>query len=237
MTNLKDHELVFVTENNRTIHYNDGDYIHIGSHDEAWTDEVMSKSSFIDRWLAEKDNTIVQFIPYIVCMREDGRIFSYRRKSGGETRLEGKRSIGIGGHVNSDDKPFEGSPSSDLDKQLQADLSKVTTPNTWDIVLNGAIREACEELSLERDYVRDHLIEVGTMYTPTDGSEKRTQAPKVGEVHLGIVYKLTIPDTTTLRPDEGMIQPGFLDDLNLDLNDFEYWSQLVIQNIEEINKI
>lgn len=233
----KNHELLLVTENNKSIHYSSVDYIHIGPHNEAWAEEVIAKSSFVERWLAEKDNHILQLIPYVICVAENGKVFSYRRKSGGETRLEGKRSIGIGGHVNSDDKAYVKPKNLTLDSRIEEELSKTMTPNSWDVVLNGAVREINEEVGLDEDYIRKNLVEVGTMYTPTDGSEKRTQAPKVGEVHLGIIYKLTVPEDMMLSPDEGMIEPGFIDPYSLDTDDFEFWSQLVLGNLDKIKTL
>jgi predicted NUDIX family phosphoesterase len=59
------------------------------------------------RWLprpeAENDPTHKQLIPYVV-LRWRGQVFHYRRgRSGGESRLHALRSLGIGGHICSDD--------------------------------------------------------------------------------------------------------------------------------------
>ncbi len=55
---------------------------------------------FMDREAAEQDPTHKQLIPYCV-FRCGERILHYTRgKSGGESRLHAKISVGVGGHVN-----------------------------------------------------------------------------------------------------------------------------------------
>ena len=55
---------------------------------------------FMDREAAEQDPSHKQLIPYCI-FRCGGRILHYTRgKSGGESRLHAKISVGVGGHVN-----------------------------------------------------------------------------------------------------------------------------------------
>jgi predicted NUDIX family phosphoesterase len=59
-----------------------------------------SNHFFMDRAAAEEDPTHKQLIPYCV-FRCGDRILHYTRgKSGGESRLHAKISVGVGGHVN-----------------------------------------------------------------------------------------------------------------------------------------
>lgn len=56
------------------------------------------------RWPLEYDTNYVQPIPYIVFVsKQNGKVLGYRRHSdevrNNESRLYGKRSIGVGGHV------------------------------------------------------------------------------------------------------------------------------------------
>lgn len=61
---------------------------------------------YLPRAEAEAEPSWKQLIPYIVVRDMGGRILRYRRgKSGGESRLHSKRSIGIGGHINPADGP------------------------------------------------------------------------------------------------------------------------------------
>ena len=58
---------------------------------------------FLPRGAAENDPTHKQLIPYLV-IRHGDRVLCYTRgKSGGETRLHARMSIGIGGHINDGD--------------------------------------------------------------------------------------------------------------------------------------
>jgi len=94
---------------------------------------------FIERSICEREEGLQQLIPYIIVKRR-GRVLLYDRGSkGGESRLSGKLSTGIGGHIN------------------DRDLSE-----TWslrDTVHRGAMRELMEETGLsERKYHEVSLI-------------------------------------------------------------------------------
>ena len=59
---------------------------------------------FVRRSDAETDPAYKQVIPYVIFAYEDS-VFAYRRgKSGGEERLHEQYSIGIGGHIEIDDR-------------------------------------------------------------------------------------------------------------------------------------
>jgi len=57
---------------------------------------------FADRARVEEDPSLKQIIPYALVVRNDD-VFRFRRCGGGEKRLVGKGSIGVGGHVNPED--------------------------------------------------------------------------------------------------------------------------------------
>ncbi len=58
---------------------------------------------FMPRDVAEVNEDFKQLIPYVV-LRHNGQVFHYTRGgSGGEKRLHAKRSIGIGGHISTED--------------------------------------------------------------------------------------------------------------------------------------
>jgi predicted NUDIX family phosphoesterase len=104
--------------------------------------------SFRPRDTVEEDPSLKQLIPYCV-FRHDGQIFNYRRGTEqGEGRLHSKRSIGIGGHISSEDTHAGGSP-----------------------YLEGMQREINEEVFLETEYtercvglINDDLTEVGAVH-------------------------------------------------------------------------
>lgn len=76
---------------------------------------------FADRARVEEDPSLKQIIPYAVVMREDN-VFRFRRRGGGEQRLIGLASVGVGGHVN--------------------------PPDAGDVILDALDRELTEELYL-----------------------------------------------------------------------------------------
>src|SRR5208337_4189957 len=58
---------------------------------------------YLNRSAAEQNKRYKQLIPYVLLMCQ-GRILRYRRgKAGGETRLHGLYSVGIGGHISEED--------------------------------------------------------------------------------------------------------------------------------------
>lgn len=112
----------------------------------------------------EEDLNRLQPIPYIAVRTKDGRYVTYARYKGGEARLEGRISIGLGGHVNDTDKSSSESYPSDI----------------W----NGAIRELSEkdEVSLPPDHYS--LAPFGICYLPTSPEN----------VHLGLFMTATLND-------------------------------------------
>lgn len=61
-----------------------------------------SGSLFLPRSDVESDPAYKQLIPYVILVHPSGYIYSYLRL-GGESRLNLKRSIGVGGHINPQD--------------------------------------------------------------------------------------------------------------------------------------
>ena len=101
--------------------------------------------SFQPRSQMEEDPSFKQLIPYVVLeyTGDDGevQVFRYTRGSGqGEKRLHAKKSIGIGGHISSED--------SDSD----------------DWYRTGMLRELNEELVIDAEY--DEAI-IGLIYDPS----------------------------------------------------------------------
>lgn len=61
---------------------------------------VRAHGRFLDRPLAEESPAFKQLIPYVV-VRDGERVFLMERTdAGGDARLHGKASIGVGGHLN-----------------------------------------------------------------------------------------------------------------------------------------
>jgi predicted NUDIX family phosphoesterase len=67
---------------------------------DALRDAVAREGRYIDRAVAEADAAYKQLIPYVV-VRDGARVFlMHRTDAGGDARLHGRASIGVGGHLN-----------------------------------------------------------------------------------------------------------------------------------------
>jgi len=84
-------------------------------------DRIYECGHFADRARVEEDPSLKQIIPYAVVVRDDD-VFRFRRRGGGERRLIGLASVGVGGHVN--------------------------PPDAGDVILDALERELTEELYL-----------------------------------------------------------------------------------------
>lgn len=72
---------------------------------------VMDKIEVKRRGDMEEDPTYKQLISYVITVDENDNILIYTRlKGGGETRLHGQSSIGVGGHMN----PIDGKIATEL---------------------------------------------------------------------------------------------------------------------------
>lgn len=89
-------------------------------------DSIKRFGFFIDRNVAEFDETIRQVIPYVLMSQDDKFLLLRRTNKQQEKRLHGKLSIGVGGHIT----PQDGD-----------------TP--WEAFLNGMEREMREEVNVE----------------------------------------------------------------------------------------
>lgn len=82
---------------------------------EALRVAVARHGRYLERPLAEEDPAHKQLIPYVV-VRDGARVFlMHRTEAGGDVRLHGKASIGVGGHLN---------PVDDGDDPLTAGLRR-----------------------------------------------------------------------------------------------------------------
>ncbi len=83
---------------------------------------LPGKSLFLARSRAEEDPSFKQIIPYAVVTSGD-RIFLFRRTSrGGEARLHGRHSIGVGGHIRPEGVPIERLIETGLIRELEEEL-------------------------------------------------------------------------------------------------------------------
>lgn len=111
-------------------------------------DIIISNHQFTPRPEAETDPSKKQVIPYVTLCRGDEIFYTRRLRKGGESRLHGLISLGIGGHIN-DEADGNGS----------------------DILARGLARELAEEVFIEqagvltpRGIINDDTNEVGSVH-------------------------------------------------------------------------
>jgi predicted NUDIX family phosphoesterase len=77
-------------------------YQPFGSPEDAreFLDRIRTHGFFVERERAEHTPVWKQIIPYCVVTNDEGILLMRRRAKGGEARLHGKLSIGVGGHIN-----------------------------------------------------------------------------------------------------------------------------------------
>lgn len=171
------------------------------------------KPYFKDRAEAETDETVKQIIPYIIIRLntegEDKYLVYQRSKKGGETRLMGKHSIGIGGHVNESDK-------------TPRDYVRNAPQPAIEAFYNCIRREIAEELEIE---LFPGYNFKGVLYDPSDA---------VGRVHFGFVIEMIAKNGNVKARDEAISDPHFVNLRNLKqmTDKLENWSRLVVENLE-----
>jgi predicted NUDIX family phosphoesterase len=170
---------------------------------------------FIPKQTAENDDSQKQIIPYQL-FSFDNKFFVYKRgKKIGESRLAERYSIGIGGHINSDD--FNGIIY-DKDTNNQ---------NFIDFYKKALLREREEEL---------HNLPAGKEYFLgwiNDDTEP------VGRVHLGAIH-LTVFDNSEeikIKEKESLHFVGWWDIGKIleNSSNFETWSVLSAKHLAGLN--
>ena len=65
---------------------------------------VAGHGRYVERSLAEQDARLKQLIPYVLVRDGDAVFLMHRTDAGGDPRLHGRASIGVGGHLNPVDR-------------------------------------------------------------------------------------------------------------------------------------
>jgi len=159
---------------------------------------------FMLRDLAEDDPTHKQIIPYAI-FHHGGKFLHYiRGKKSGEQRLAAKGSIGIGGHINTED-----AEASSLER---------------DTYMTGVDREMNEELNINSPYkqrivalINDDSNEVGQVH--------------LGVVHL---FELESPDVAPNEAAITDLEFLSRDELKARHDRLESWSQICVDGLEQL---
>lgn len=165
---------------------------------------VQREGFFVERDYAERTPALKQVIPYTV-FRVDGQILVMRRlKTGGESRLHNKLSLGVGGHINPIDSEEENA----------------------DPIRLGTEREIEEEIDIVGSY------ELRTVGFLNDDSNP-VGAVHLGVVQFAEVSgTLEIREKDMLEG--RFVAPESLHELLKRGENFENWSSILIESLDEL---
>lgn len=181
--------------------------------------------SLRSRATVEKDKNWLQVLPYATVVDQStGKIFTYRRPAGGgESRLYGNTSIGLGGHVDSLPKD-KGSVCGHLGDETGRELDEeVGLKVTMEKNLLGSTSRA-EMIGF--DIYRGHFKVL------------RIKETDVESVHLGLAFRVEVPDASHLAKInlKEVQDPRWLtkEELKAELaagGPFEVWSAKLIETM------
>lgn len=149
-----------------------------------------------------------QLLPYVV-VKDGDRYFNYRRAvSGGEARLHGNMSMGIGGHVDAEDIELNGDGAVDVIETIKCSMS----------------REIHEEIGADLD-VGGFLSVIGVI---------RAFDNDVDLHHFAVVCLFDITGSDSLLMfEETLGEPDFstLEEIMVNPVEKETWTRLVLENL------
>jgi len=142
---------------------------------------VLANYTFMERNLAEHDESFKQVIPYVMVVHENRYLLIRRTKKQGEARLHDMYSLGIGGHINDVDSGSEAQHSHIIEAGMRRELNEEI----------GIEKEAsCELVGMINDNSTEVArVHVGFVYLLRAGSpqftimeqDKYTASWKTGE--------------------------------------------------------
>jgi len=166
---------------------------------------IRAHGFFVERRHAELDASLKQVIPYCLVARGNEVFLMRRLAAGGEARLHGKRSVGVGGHVNPVDGLADGA----------------------DVLAAGLRREIDEELAIDGPYdvrtvglLNDDTTDVGSVHVGLVGVVTTAADVAVREVDTLEGQLVPVEELRRLLRDERAT--------------FESWSALVLDRLDDV---
>lgn len=134
---------------------------------------------FVERRHAELDSSLKQVIPYCVVVRR-GEVFVMRRlDGGGEARLHGKRSVGVGGHIN----PVDGGGADVVAEGLRREVEEeLRVDGPWEVRTVGLLNDDSTDVGSV------HVGLVGVVTTDAEVRVRETHALEGHFVSLGELH-------------------------------------------------
>ncbi|MDR2170930.1 MAG: phosphoesterase [Planctomycetaceae bacterium] len=183
--------------------------------------ELLSPDNVLFRLRSEVEANpeFKQLIPYMIFSYNDPeggvQLFQYVRGKGmGESRLHSKRSVGVGGHISSEDLicsdkfDFGGTSLSDSGGVLFRDFYR-----------EGMLRELREE------------VVIGSRYKESCVGLINDDETEVGLVHLGIVHLFELEQPLVKSNEVDLIESGFIsvEEMLQNMTEFESWSAICVK--------
>lgn len=192
---------------------------------ESLLEAIAGGHHFTARGPAEENPALKQIIPYVLVRHGDAFLLYQRLKGGGEKRLHGNLSLGIGGHINPVDfEPSWRQEAVEIDFTPFLDQCEAVSGAglVMNILENSVQREVSEEVS-----------------TTASGQARilgflNDDSNAVGEVHFGLVFELAISaPEVTIREVESLELVGWLTagELAERKEGMETWSALALGGI------
>lgn len=159
---------------------------------------------FLSRDEAEEDPSHKQIIPYAIFHHEGKFLHYVRGKKSGEQRLAAKGSVGIGGHINTDD-----AAASSLER---------------DTYMTGVDREVNEELAIVGGYSQRIVALLNLEDSPVSQVH-------LGVVHLFDLETDQVKPNESAITELGFLNPGELKDR---YDRLENWSQQCVDGLDQL---
>lgn len=160
----------------------------------------------------EHDETLLQPVAYLVLLNQAGQAWCYQR-AGGDARVDGRLSCGVGGHVDAADEVTVVKAQAGALFDAQSTLRR------------ALLRELTEELHATAANLHELRLQ-GLIYEGLSA---------IGRVHLGVLYTAQWRNTEAPqpRPHEALQGIGFID-LGVIAADphFELWSRLAARQLQ-----
>lgn len=177
------------------------------------------------RATAEHDEAFLQPIPYLVLCNAAGHLWCYQR-AGGDARLDGRCSCGVGGHVDLEDAdPTPSENNFDSSQRISDNgYSQISSINPQSTLTRALLREVAEELGADEADLGPITLH-GLIYEGLTG---------VGRMHLGVLFSAAWRPSQPPQPTVGdaLHGMGFMSARTVAENPrFERWSRLAAQHL------
>jgi predicted NUDIX family phosphoesterase len=187
--------------------------------------DFLQAAVWQSRATAEHDEAWLQPIPYLLLRNPTGQLWCYQR-TGGDARLDGRCSCGVGGHVDLQDAqpPLTETNFDSCLRNPDKGYKAISSINPQATLTRALLRELAEELNAGTADL-DQLTFQGLIFEGLSA---------VGRVHLGVLFNANWLPAQPPQPvaGEALRGLGFLDASAIAINPhFELWSRLAAQHL------